>query len=63
MLIVLWLVAVVIGFVALAYVNAAGWLWILGIGAALIAALALHLLPTLLIALPGACCCSCWRSR
>src|SRR6185437_1671514 len=45
----LWLVAVVIGFVALAYVNAAGWLWILGIGAALIAALALHALPALLI--------------
>ena len=42
MLTLLWLVAVVIGFVALAYVNAAGWLWILGIGAALIAALALH---------------------
>ncbi len=40
MLTLLWLVAVVIGLVALAYVNAAGWLWILGIGAALIAALA-----------------------
>ena len=49
MLTLLWLVAVVIGFVALAYVNAAGWLWILGIGASLIAALALHALPMLLI--------------
>ncbi len=49
MLIVLWLIALVIAFVALAYVNAAGWLWILGVGAALIAALALHALPTLLI--------------
>ncbi len=49
MLTLLWLVAAVIGFVALAYVNAAGWLWILGIGATLIAALALHALPGLLI--------------
>ena len=49
MFIVLWLVAIGAGFVMLAYVNAAGWLWILGIGAALIAALALHLIPTLLI--------------
>ncbi len=51
MLILLWLVAVLIGLVALAYINAAGWLWILGIGVALIAALGLHVLPTLLIAL------------
>ena len=49
MLIALWLVALLIGLVALAYVNAAGWLWILGIGAALIAALALHLMPTVLL--------------
>ncbi len=49
MLIALWLAALVIGFVALAFVDAAGWLWILGVGAALIAALALHLMPTLLI--------------
>ena len=27
MLTVIWLIAVVIGFFALAYVNAAGWLW------------------------------------
>jgi acyl-CoA dehydrogenase len=49
MLIVLWLVAVVTAFVVLAYIDAAGWLWILGIGALLIAALPLHALPTLLI--------------
>ena len=49
MLIVLWLMGLVIAFVALAYVNADGWLWILGVGAALIAALALHALPPLLI--------------
>ncbi|HEX3632596.1 MAG TPA: acyl-CoA dehydrogenase [Casimicrobiaceae bacterium] len=49
MLTLLWLVLVVIGLVVLAFVNAAGWLWILGIGAALIAALALHALPVLLI--------------
>ena len=49
MLTLLWLVAAVLVLVALAYVDAAGWLWILGIGAALIAALALHALPTLLI--------------
>ncbi|MGH8713536.1 MAG: acyl-CoA dehydrogenase, partial [Casimicrobiaceae bacterium] len=51
MLILLWLVVVVIGLTALAYIDVAGWLWILGIGVALIAALGLHLLPTLLIGL------------
>ncbi|HEY2862377.1 MAG TPA: acyl-CoA dehydrogenase [Casimicrobiaceae bacterium] len=49
MSIVLWLVAVLTGFVALAYAKAAGWLWILGTGAALIAGLALHAMPTALI--------------
>jgi acyl-CoA dehydrogenase len=50
MSIVLWLVAVLIGVVALAYAKAAGWLWILGAGAALIAGFVLHAMPTALIA-------------
>ncbi|HKW79981.1 MAG TPA: acyl-CoA dehydrogenase [Casimicrobiaceae bacterium] len=51
MLTLLWLIAVLCAAIALAYVDAAGWLWIVGVGASLIAALPLHTLPTLLIGL------------
>ena len=49
MVTLLWLIAILCGAIVLAYVDAAGWLWIVGVGAALIAALPLHVLPTLLI--------------
>ncbi len=47
MLTIVWLLAVVIGFFALAYVNAAGWLWTAAIAAALAVAWAAHALPLL----------------
>ena len=46
MLIVLWLIDACDRVCCVfAYVNAAGWLWILGVGVALITALALHAMP------------------
>src|SRR5664279_3591800 len=56
MLIALWLAAIVVAFVALAYVNAAGWLWILGVGFALIAGFAMHVLPGVLVIVLGILC-------
>src|SRR5438552_285759 len=47
MLTVLWLFAVIVGFFALAYINAAGWAWTVAIGAALAAAWAMHAIPLL----------------
>src|SRR5215472_12029667 len=51
MLTFVWLVAVFIGFLALAYVDAAGWIWSAGIAAALLIALATHALPAVLVLL------------
>ena len=45
MLTIVWLIAVIVGFLALAYVNAAGWLWISAIAVALAVAWGAHLLP------------------
>ncbi len=45
MLTVLWLVLVLCGAIALAYVNAAGWLWTAGTAVALAASFAFGLLP------------------
>ena len=45
MLTVVWLAAVIVGFFALAYVNAAGWLWTGAIALALAIAWGAHLLP------------------
>ncbi len=41
----LWLIAVLVGVVALAYVNASGARWLVAIGVALAASWALHVLP------------------
>ncbi len=49
MLTVFWLLAVIVGFFALAYVNAAGWAWTVAIGAALAAAWAMHAIPLLAV--------------
>ena len=46
-----WLLAVFIGFLALAYADAAGWMWSAGIAAALLIALATHALPAVLVLL------------
>jgi acyl-CoA dehydrogenase len=54
MLSALWIVAVIVGLVALAYVNASGRAWAAGIAAAIAAAWVLHALPlalTLLLAI------------
>jgi acyl-CoA dehydrogenase len=51
MLSLLWLVAIVAGFFALAYVEAAGWLWSAAIAAALAIAFAAHLAPVGLLVL------------
>ena len=53
MLTLLWLATLAIGLVVFAYINAAGWLWILGVGFALITALALHVMPGALVAALG----------
>jgi acyl-CoA dehydrogenase len=45
----LWLVAVVVGFLTLAYVNASGWLWTAAIAIALAIAWGAHLLPALVV--------------
>ena len=49
MLILLWIFVVVAGFVALAYLNAAGWQWSLAIAGALAVAAATNLLPAALL--------------
>jgi len=46
-----WIIAVVVGFLVLASINAAGWMWSAGIAAALLIALAAHVLPVALVAL------------
>jgi acyl-CoA dehydrogenase len=51
MLTFIWLVAVFIGFLALAYADVAGWMWSAGIAAALIIALVAHALPAVLVLL------------
>ncbi|HSS69328.1 MAG TPA: acyl-CoA dehydrogenase, partial [Casimicrobiaceae bacterium] len=47
----IWLIVVFIGFLALAYVDAAGWMWSAGIAAALVIALGTHALPAVLVLL------------
>src|SRR4029453_9543502 len=54
MLTILWLVAIVGGFLALAYLNAAGWLWTSAIAVALAVAWGAHLLPALLVIVAAA---------
>jgi len=49
MLTLVWLAAVVAGFFALVYGNAAGWLWTAAIAAALAAAWGAHLMPLLVV--------------
>jgi acyl-CoA dehydrogenase len=51
MLTFVWLVAVFISFLALAYVDAAGWMWGAGIAVVLLIALAVHALPTVFVLL------------
>ena len=51
MLTIVWLLAVVFGFFALAYINAEGWLWTAAIAAALAAAWAAHALPLMAVLL------------
>src|ERR1043166_8406135 len=54
MLTLVWLIAVIAGFFALAYVNASGWLWTAAIAVALAAAWGANLMPlTALIVLAG----------
>ncbi len=54
MLTVVWLAAVIVGFLVLAYVGAAGWLWTGAIAIALAIAWGAHLLPPLLVIVPAA---------
>ena len=49
MLTVIWMVSVIIGFLALAYVNATGWLWAGALAAALAIAWGGQLLPPLVV--------------
>ncbi|HTR58651.1 MAG TPA: acyl-CoA dehydrogenase [Casimicrobiaceae bacterium] len=51
MLTLIWLIAVFIGFLALAYVDGAGWMWSAGIAVALLIALVTHALPAVLVLL------------
>jgi len=53
MLTLVWLIAVIAGFLVLAYVNAGGWLWTGAIALALALAWVAHLLPPLLIIAPA----------
>jgi acyl-CoA dehydrogenase len=50
----IWILAVVVGFFALAYRNVAGWTWTLAAAAALAVAWAAHLLPGLMLLVLGA---------
>ncbi len=54
MLTIIWLAVLFVGFIALAYINAAGWAWTLAIAAALAVAALLHLLPPLALLVFGA---------
>jgi len=49
----IWLFAVIVGFLALAYRNAPGWLWTGAIALALAVAWEAHLLPPLLVIVPA----------
>ncbi len=49
-----WILALVAGFFALAYRNVAGWVWTLAMAAALVVAWAAHLLPALILLTLGA---------
>ena len=51
MLTLVWLIAVIVGFLALAYVNAAGMLWTGAIAVVLVAAWGARLLPGLILLL------------
>src|SRR5207244_7991600 len=51
MLTIVWLLAVVFGLFALAYIDAEGWLWTAAIAAALAAAWAAHALPLMAVLL------------
>ena len=54
MLTIIWLAVVVVGAIALAYSNAAGWAWTLATAAALVVAALAHLLPPLALLVFGA---------
>jgi len=54
MLLILWLVLVLLGALALAYVNARGLAWLAAIALALVVAAAAHLMPILLVVLIAA---------
>jgi acyl-CoA dehydrogenase len=54
MLTLIWILVVVVGFFALAYVNVAGWAWAIAIAAALGVAWGAHLLPPLALLILGA---------
>jgi len=54
MLVVLWLACVLLGALALAYVNARGLAWLAAIALALVVAAAAHLMPILLVVLIAA---------
>ena len=49
MLTVIWIAGVIVGFLALAYVNAAGWLWAGALAVALAIAWGGQLLPLLVV--------------
>src|ERR1700682_4194850 len=49
MLTVIWILGVIVGFLVLAYVNVAGWLWTGAAALALAIAWSTHLLPPLLV--------------
>jgi acyl-CoA dehydrogenase len=49
MLTVMWIAGVIVGFLALAYVDAVGWLWAGALAAALAIAWGVQLLPSLLV--------------
>ena len=54
MLTFIWILVVVVGLVTLAYVNVAGWLWMLALAAALGVAWVAYLLPPLALLIMGA---------
>jgi acyl-CoA dehydrogenase len=54
MLVIVWIVCVLLGVLALAYVNASGLAWLAGIALALVVAAAAHLMPVLLVVLIAA---------
>ena len=63
MLTVIWIAGVIVGFFALAYINAAGWLWAAALAAALAIAWGAQLLAACLSWWPRGCCSSCSRFR